>query len=66
MGEGKTFVPAKIPATFSLSGKKVLFMGLYLHNLKLYEYLKVHPLSVSNYISTKNNFIQDYNFKKNL
>ncbi|MEG1265590.1 MAG: hypothetical protein RSE19_03860 [Myroides sp.] len=35
-------------------------MGLYLRNPKLYEYLKVHPLGVSNYISPNNNSIQDY------
>nr|WP_298006934.1 tyrosine-protein kinase [uncultured Flavobacterium sp.] len=62
-GEGKTFVSANIAATFSLSGKKVLLMGLDLRNPKLYEYLKVHPLGVSNYISANNSSIHDYILK---
>lgn len=62
-GEGKTFVSANIAATFSLSGKKVLLMGLDLRNPKLYEYLKVHSLGVSNYISANNSSIHDYILK---
>src|SRR5690606_19296526 len=49
-GEGKTFVSANLAATFSLSDKKVLLMGLDLRNPKIYEYMKVNPLGVSNYI----------------
>lgn len=59
-GEGKTFVSANLAATFSLSGKKVLLMGLDLRNPKLYEYLRVNPLGISNYITTNNKPLKDY------
>ena len=59
-GEGKTFVSANLAATFSLSGKKVLLVGLDLRNPKLYEYLKINPLGVTNYVSSDNAKIEDY------
>ena len=59
-GEGKTFVSANLAATFSLSGKKTILVGFDLRNPKLYEYLKVNPLGVSNYISTNNKNIDEY------
>lgn len=59
-GEGKTFVSANLAATFSLSGKKVLLIGLDLRNPKLYEYVKVNPLGISNYITSNNKSLNDY------
>lgn len=59
-GEGKTFVSANLAATFSLSGKKVLLLGLDLRNPKLYEYIKVNPLGITNYVTTGNKPIEDY------
>ncbi len=59
-GEGKTFVSANLAATFSLSGKKVLLIGLDLRNPKLYEYVKVNPLGISNYITANNKSLNDY------
>ncbi|WLD22818.1 polysaccharide biosynthesis tyrosine autokinase [Flavobacterium dauae] len=59
-GEGKTFVSANLAATFSLSGKKVLLMGLDLRNPKIYEYVKVNPLGVSNYITSNGKSLNDY------
>lgn len=59
-GEGKTFVSANLAATFSLSGKKVLLLGLDLRNPKLYEYIKVNPLGITNYVTTGNKSIEDY------
>lgn len=59
-GEGKTFVSANLAATFSLSGKKVLLIGFDLRNPKLYEYLKVNPLGISNYITSNNKTLNDY------
>jgi len=59
-GEGKTFVSANLAATFALSGKKVLLIGFDLRNPKLYEYVKVNPLGVSNYISSTNKTLNDY------
>ena len=59
-GEGKTFVSANLAATFSLSGKKVLLVGLDLRNPKLYEYVKVNPLGISNYITSNNKPLNEY------
>ena len=59
-GEGKTFVSANLAATFSLSGKRVLLIGLDLRNPKLYEYVKVNPLGISNYITANNKSLNDY------
>lgn len=59
-GEGKTFVSANLAATFSLSSKKVLLMGLDLRNPKIYEYVKVNPLGVSNYITSNGKSLNDY------
>lgn len=59
-GEGKTFVSANLAATFSLSDKKVLLMGLDLRNPKIYEYVDVNPLGVSNYITTNNKSIEEF------
>lgn len=59
-GEGKTFVSANLAATFSLSEKKVLLMGLDLRNPKIYEYIKVNPLGVSNYITSNGKSLNDY------
>src|SRR5690554_532657 len=59
-GEGKTFVSANLAATFSLSDKKVLLMGLDLRNPKIYEYMKVNPLGVSNYILSNNKPLNEY------
>lgn len=59
-GEGKTFVSANLAATFALSGKKVLLIGFDLRNPKLYEYVKVNPLGISNYITSNNKTLNDY------
>lgn len=59
-GEGKTFVSANLAATFSLSGKRVLLIGFDLRNPKLYEYLKVNPLGITNYMTTNNKPIEDF------
>ena len=59
-GEGKTFVSANLAATFSLSGKKVLLMGLDLRNPKLHEYLEINPLGVTNYFTTNSKPIEEY------
>lgn len=59
-GEGKTFVSANLAATFSLSDKKVILVGLDLRNPKLYEYLKVNPLGITNYITTNGKSIDEY------
>lgn len=59
-GEGKTFVSANLAATFSLSGKKVLLIGLDLRNPKLQEYLNINPLGISNYITSNNKPLQSF------
>lgn len=62
-GEGKTFVSSNLAATFSLSGKKVLLVGLDLRNPKLYEYLKINPLGISNFVTSNNKSLNDYILK---
>jgi len=59
-GEGKTFVSANLAATLSLSGKKVLLFGLDLRNPKLYEYIKVNPLGISNYVTANSKPLNEY------
>jgi Mrp family chromosome partitioning ATPase len=39
--EGKTFVSANLAATFALSGKKVLLIGMDFRNPRLNEYMMV-------------------------
>ena len=62
--EGKTFVSVNLAATFALSGKKVLLIGMDIRNPRLDDYLTLPDLGVTNYLSTKDiqieNFIVKY------
>jgi tyrosine-protein kinase Etk/Wzc len=58
-GEGKTFVSVNIAGTIALSGKKVLLVGLDIRNPKLAEYLPVNPKGVTNYLSGKDQNLND-------
>ena len=51
--EGKTFVSVNLAATFALSGKKVLLIGLDIRNPRLDDYLTLPDLGVTNYLSSK-------------
>ncbi|OAB25980.1 capsular exopolysaccharide family [Flavobacterium fryxellicola] len=57
--EGKTFVSANLAATFALSGKKVLLIGMDIRNPRLDEYLTLPDRGVTNYLSSKNVPLED-------
>ena len=57
--EGKTFVSANLAATFALSGKKVLLIGMDIRNPRLDEYLTLPDRGVTNYLSSKNLILED-------
>ena len=57
--EGKTFVSANLAATFALSGKKVLLIGMDIRNPRLDEYLSLPDCGVTNYLSSKNLILED-------
>jgi capsular exopolysaccharide synthesis family protein len=57
--EGKTFVSANLAATFALSGKKVLLIGMDIRNPRLDEYLTLPDRGFTNYLSSKNLVLED-------
>ncbi|MDI6049228.1 polysaccharide biosynthesis tyrosine autokinase [Flavobacterium sp. XS2P24] len=57
--EGKTFVSANLAATFALSGKKVLLIGMDIRNPRLDEYLNLPDRGVTNYLSSKDLVLDD-------
>lgn len=57
--EGKTFVSANLAATFALSGKKVLLIGMDFRNPRLNEYLTLPERGVTNYLSSKDLVLKD-------
>jgi tyrosine-protein kinase Etk/Wzc len=57
--EGKTFVSVNLAATFALSGKRVLLIGMDIRNPKLDEYLVLPDQGVTNYLSSKELNIED-------
>ncbi|MFV8345391.1 GumC family protein [Flavobacterium sp. ZB4P13] len=57
--EGKTFVSVNLAATFALSGKKVLLMGMDLRNPRLDEYLSLPERGVTNYLVSKDLVLKD-------
>lgn len=57
--EGKTFVSANLAATFALSGKKVLLIGMDIRNPRLDEYLSLPDRGVTNYLSSKTLVLED-------
>lgn len=58
-GEGKTFVSVNVAGTIALSGKKVLLVGLDVRNPKLAEYLPINPKGVTNYLSGKDDNLNE-------
>ncbi|MEN9907187.1 MAG: hypothetical protein RLZZ540_328 [Bacteroidota bacterium] len=62
--EGKTFVSVNLAATFALSGKKVLLIGMDIRNPKLDEYLTLPDRGVTNYLSSKELNLEDLIVKK--
>lgn len=67
--EGKTFVSANLAATFALSGKKVLLIGMDFRNPRLNSFLTLPEQGVTNYLSSKdlslNDLIVKYDGYKN-
>lgn len=57
--EGKTFVSANLAATFALSGKKVLLIGMDIRNPRLDEYLTLPDRGVTNYLSSNDLVLDD-------
>ncbi|MFT5964918.1 MAG: tyrosine-protein kinase Etk/Wzc [Flavobacterium sp.] len=57
--EGKTFVSANLAATFALSGKKVLLIGMDIRNPRLDEYLDIPEKGFTNYLSSKELKLED-------
>jgi capsular exopolysaccharide synthesis family protein len=57
--EGKTFVSANLAATFALSGKKVLLIGMDIRNPRLDEYLNIPERGFTNYLSSKDLKLED-------
>jgi tyrosine-protein kinase Etk/Wzc len=51
--EGKTFVSVNLAATFALSGKKVLLIGMDIRNPRLDEYMDLPERGFTNYLSSK-------------
>lgn len=58
--EGKTFISVNLAATFALSGRRVLLIGMDIRNPKFAEYIDVPPLGLTNYLSSSENNIDDY------
>jgi len=57
--EGKTFVAANLAATFGLSGKKVLLIGMDIRNPRLDDYLNLPERGFTNYLSSKDLKVED-------
>ena len=57
--EGKTFVSANLAATFALSGKKVLLIGMDFRNPRLNSYLTLPEQGVTSYLSLKDLSLTD-------
>lgn len=63
--EGKTFVSVNLAATFALSGKKVLLIGMDIRNPRLDEYLSLPDRGVTNYLSSKDLKLEDLIVRQN-
>lgn len=61
--EGKTFISVNLAATFALSGRKVLLIGMDIRNPKFAEYIDVPSLGLTNYLSSGESNIENYIIK---
>lgn len=57
--EGKTFVSANLAATFAMSDKRVLLIGMDVRNPRLDEYLNIPERGLTNYLSSKDLKLED-------
>ena len=62
--EGKTFVSVNLAATFALSGKKVLLVGMDIRNPRLDDYLSLPERGFTNYLSSKELVLEDLIIKQ--
>jgi len=62
--EGKTFVSANLAATFALSGKKVLLIGMDIRSPRLDKYFTIPNKGLTNYLSTNGININDLIIKQ--
>jgi tyrosine-protein kinase Etk/Wzc len=62
--EGKTFVSVNLAATFALSGKKVLLIGMDIRNPKLDDYISLPDQGLTNYLSNKDIALDDLIIKQ--
>lgn len=61
--EGKTFISVNLAATFALSRKKVLLVGMDIRSPKFAEYIDVPNVGLTNYLSSSDKSIQEYIIK---
>ncbi|MDP5199618.1 polysaccharide biosynthesis tyrosine autokinase [Flavobacterium sp. DG2-3] len=59
-GEGKTLLSANLAATFALSGKRVLLIGMDIRSPKINELMAVTNIGLTNYLSSNEQNIQEY------
>jgi tyrosine-protein kinase Etk/Wzc len=58
--EGKTFIAVNLAATFALSGRRVLLIGMDIRNPKFKEYMDIPALGLTNYLSSGDKDVRDY------
>ncbi|MDR7210663.1 polysaccharide biosynthesis tyrosine autokinase [Flavobacterium piscis] len=63
--EGKTLVSVNLAATFALSGRKVLLIGMDIRNPKFTDYFAMPNVGLTNYLSTNDTDVSKYIFKHN-
>ncbi|MBF4518050.1 polysaccharide biosynthesis tyrosine autokinase [Flavobacterium sp. ANB] len=61
--EGKTFIAVNLAATFALSGRRVLLIGMDIRNPKFSEYMDVPTFGLTNYLSSADKDVRDYIIK---
>ncbi|MGO4770129.1 GumC family protein [Flavobacterium sp. W22_SRS_FK3] len=61
--EGKTLVSVNLAATFALSGRKVLLIGMDIRNPKFLDYFAMPNVGLTNYLSSNDTDINQYIIK---
>ncbi|MCI9846271.1 GumC family protein [Flavobacterium pectinovorum] len=63
--EGKTLVSVNLAATFALSGRKVLLVGMDIRNPKFMDYFAMPNVGLTNYLSSNDTDVSKYIIKHN-
>jgi tyrosine-protein kinase Etk/Wzc len=63
--EGKTLVSVNLAATFALSGRRVLLIGMDIRNPKFMDYFAMPNFGLTNYLSSNDTDISKYIIKHN-